>query len=509
MNRPKLVAIGDSVVWGQGLRHADKFTTLFYRALTGREWPEEDMLARSGAIVGVGREGEPISPDLVPDQKARNEVPFDFPTILEQVDDAIGAENTDIVILDGGINDVLARVLSNTDNEDELDAAIRAACYDGMLTVLQMARERFSRAVILVLGYYPLLSTHSDWHKSKIFMFFHGQFGLIPDLVAKKVTCNALYFHRRQLYWLRRAVSEASQVRTLRGPGIIFVTPALSRDNSIFAGNPLLFQPNSPHDVDGWFNAVLNALASQDEPALFAKFREIEPSDADQSVSAWRQPACDVVFHDDVPSRIKCWIAPIGHPNHAGARRYADAIGERFGCHRHLSLKPHFLRLAHRAPQISVRQSLERYGLRPEDGLRACMQHMTVDCIEVVIRTKDESFAGTDDWVHLQVGPGWRWRLNEGIFDLEFTDDFERGSIRAYTIDPVLDSNHGPLHLGDIQEIRLIKVHEPGSVACDWKPQWIQVRVNGLEVFRSDIDAELTDNKPEWVAETPSYPRSL
>ena len=129
MTNFKLVAIGTSVVWGQGLRHGDKFTTLFYRSLTGQEWSETNMVARSGAIVGVGVAGSPISPTLVPDQQARNEVPFDFPTILHQVDDAVGAEDADIVILDGGINDVLSKVLSNTDTEDVLDAPIRAACH--------------------------------------------------------------------------------------------------------------------------------------------------------------------------------------------------------------------------------------------------------------------------------------------------------------------------------------------------------------------------------------------
>ena len=68
MSNVKVLAIGNAVVWGQGLRHSDKFATLFYRNLTGQEWPEEDMLARSGAIVGVGKDGDPISLSLVPHQ---------------------------------------------------------------------------------------------------------------------------------------------------------------------------------------------------------------------------------------------------------------------------------------------------------------------------------------------------------------------------------------------------------------------------------------------------------
>ena len=71
---------------------------------------------------------------------------------------------------------------------------------------------------------------------------------------------------------------------------------------------------------------------------------------------------------------------------------------------------------------MNTQQALNRWGLRLQDGSRACMPHMTMDCIEVVIKTQDEPFAGTDNKIHFQVGPGWRWLLNEGILDLEFTN---------------------------------------------------------------------------------------
>lgn len=507
MTAVKVLAIGDSVVWGQGLCHNDKFTTLFYRELTGQAWPEEDMLARSGAIVGINIAGEPISPALVPDQQARNEVPFDFPTIAEQVDLATNDRAADIIILDGGINDVLADVFSETDTEDVLDAPIRAACYEEMGAVLHKVRERFPQAVILVLGYFPIVSPCSDFHKSKLYMFIHGNIGLVPDLVAKKEIRNALYFHRRALYWLRRLVTEANQDRGLRGPGILFIHPGFTRKNSIFAQAPYLFEPRSPSNIDAWLLETAGAAITQNWSLLRAKIHEIEPQDADPDISAQRQPACDVVFRDQTGQRIKCWIAPIGHPNRAGARQYANVIRERVEQHRRLSIKENVLRLANQLGPISVRSTLGRYGLHPQDGLRACMQHMSVDCIEVVIKTKNEAFAGTDDDVYLQVGDSWRWLLNEGIFDLEMTNDFEQGSIRTYTIDPVLDSNCGPLHLWDIQEIRLIK--KPMWPAGDWKPEWITIRINGLKVFHSQIDTELTHDHPEWLANNPRYPEAL
>jgi lysophospholipase L1-like esterase len=82
MTNFRLLAGGDPVVWGQGLRHSNKFTTLFCLALTGQEWPEEDMLARPGAVAGIGQDRDPISSSLVPDQQAREGAITDGPSAL-------------------------------------------------------------------------------------------------------------------------------------------------------------------------------------------------------------------------------------------------------------------------------------------------------------------------------------------------------------------------------------------------------------------------------------------
>jgi hypothetical protein len=52
-----------------------------------------------------------------------------------------------------------------------------------------------------------------------------------------------------------------------------------------------------------------------------------------------------------------------------------------------------------------------------------------------------------------------------------------------------------------------VPLHRFGNSMWDPGLQWIAVRINGLEVFRSGIDAELTDAHPEWVATAPSFPR--
>ncbi len=505
----RVLAVGNSVVWGQGLNHSNKFASLLYSELTGIAWPNEDLLARSGAIIGLDKHGSPISTSDVPDRDARHEVPFNFPTILEQVGSVgdLEAKDVEVLILDGGINDVdVETILAKTllSPETELEGPIRQHCFVDMDVLLKEARGRFPHAVILVLGYYPILSTKSNLNEVTVFLALKLlPFGILSEVVAKKAVRNALYFHRRQLHWLRRAVTEANSDRGLRGPGILFVHPAFSASNSVAAGDPFLFQPKRPSNILEWVKDVNQAIISSKKDRLPELLLQVEPEDP---VAPKRRSACNIVYADDWGQRMKCRVASIGHPNEKGARRYADAILERFKRHQRLSVKDHVLRLTNEASPISVRKALERYGLRPQDGLRACMQHMFVDCIEVVIKTKNEDYAGTDHSVFLQVGDGWRWQLNESIFDLEFTNEFEKGRTGTYTIDPVMDSSRGPMHLSEIKEISLIKGKSllPGG---DWKPGSIVVRINGLEVFQSAINAELTNTSPIWVATDPGYPR--
>src|SRR5262249_23487900 len=97
----RVLAVGDSVGWGPGVQHNDQFVRPFARAVTGAAWPEENLLAHSGAIIGVGQLGTPIPTDQVSDRGARGEVPVSFLTILEQVRsvEEMEAKNTDVLIL--------------------------------------------------------------------------------------------------------------------------------------------------------------------------------------------------------------------------------------------------------------------------------------------------------------------------------------------------------------------------------------------------------------------------
>ena len=113
-----LVVLGDSIPWGQGLRDADKFSTLVQQWLAQRlngrhvvKW----TFAHSGAVIG------PDSHDASP--ALPGEVPIRYPSVIAQLPiathylanhpltDADHAAPVDpasvaLVLVDGGINDV-------------------------------------------------------------------------------------------------------------------------------------------------------------------------------------------------------------------------------------------------------------------------------------------------------------------------------------------------------------------------------------------------------------------
>src|SRR5947199_1451967 len=95
----RIVCIGDSVVWGQGLLETEKFDSMVREALTRfLSGVTLEKTAHSGAVIGVsGAMGNP----------APGEVPESRLSIIEQCDGFTNSpETVDLVLMDGGINDV-------------------------------------------------------------------------------------------------------------------------------------------------------------------------------------------------------------------------------------------------------------------------------------------------------------------------------------------------------------------------------------------------------------------
>lgn len=284
-----LANFGDSVHWGQGHLEQDKFPGTVARALGFRL----RMAAHSGAIIGV---------DVACSGSTNGEVPYSCPSILDQVRQyGSDTRDTDVVLLNGGINDVtVQRIINPLVKPDEIAWLTRKHCQVHMAQLLQAVLEKFdqSRTRIIVTSYFPIFSPASDleriahYLRVNLFEVPQGPERRLERLaVMKRVVENAQRFWKESTRALRAAVSDVGSSR------IWFADVPFNDDNAMFAPDPWLF------------NVHLEGL-------------ELVPEDP---VAEQRRGACDR-FHDLPWERAACYVASAGHPNLSGSRAYADTI---------------------------------------------------------------------------------------------------------------------------------------------------------------------------------------
>jgi lysophospholipase L1-like esterase len=154
-----VLALGDSIIWGQGNADDTKFINLVCAWLRARgEQPSLTLLAHSGAVVS------PTQNDHAP--ALWGEVPEAAPSVMAQIQAAparVAPEAVDLVLLDGGINDLNAFhiVGANPFDPNALEN-IGAQCtqiFTGPVhQMIARTVATFTKARIVVIGYYPIVS---------------------------------------------------------------------------------------------------------------------------------------------------------------------------------------------------------------------------------------------------------------------------------------------------------------------------------------------------------------
>ena len=160
----QMLVIGDSIMWGQGLREEEKFSARVKCWL--QERIERKVMAHveahSGAIISGAATTERIF------STGSGEVNLATPTINEQLDHAIQFYKEDrtrpsLILMNGCINDVgVKNLLSASTSLDDLRAQTKRTCGDEMQTLLQRVRNSFPESYVLVMSYYPIVSKQTD-----------------------------------------------------------------------------------------------------------------------------------------------------------------------------------------------------------------------------------------------------------------------------------------------------------------------------------------------------------
>ena len=162
-NQLQLLILGDSIMWGQGLREDEKFSTrvkCWLQQKTDRE-VNLHMEAHSGAVIS----GSAAAP--LPFSSANGEVNMTSPTINEQLDHAIeyyaqSHTSPALILMNGCINDVgVKNLLAASTPLEDVRAQARQNCGDKMQLLLQRVTNSFPHAQVIVTGYYPIVSTQT------------------------------------------------------------------------------------------------------------------------------------------------------------------------------------------------------------------------------------------------------------------------------------------------------------------------------------------------------------
>jgi len=167
-----VVALGDSVVWGDGDKPAHRIVSVVGQELADKRGRpvEVHSYAHSGAKLGAPSGGPVSSASSYPHPFGHpmGDVDSDLPTTNEQADcAAINDSGAEIVMLDGCINEVgaaniaLPHIFPDQETPDQVRAAVLASCAVNMRGLLDRVKIQFSRAQIVVLNYYRVVSSNS------------------------------------------------------------------------------------------------------------------------------------------------------------------------------------------------------------------------------------------------------------------------------------------------------------------------------------------------------------
>lgn len=322
----KFVAIGDSVMWGQGLRDEDKFVVRAAKAIAesmGQLFRREDLLlmAHSGAKIDATPEeyghywneyrfrfpanstlAQFRASGIIPNDSLIGEVPRAFPTVLDQIKNCPLPSNqqVDVVFVSGGGNDLDFESFMNVRNET-LEADQRRIINilsDRYRRMLEAALIKFPQSIIYAIGYYPILSEATDRAALKQMAYDYKNtpaddvafnewlqgpdeaslltswfWDWIRDMAAEEGAMDVDEYVRKAIQYNVNAYYTASMtmrkvVHELNSPRILYAEPSWSNNQSMFA--------SESHVFEGFSNATATdaakAMRLQAGLQLYAEF---------------------------------------------------------------------------------------------------------------------------------------------------------------------------------------------------------------------------------------------
>lgn len=318
----RIAVLGDSVLWGMGLREENKIHSKLAKWLQTEIFKEKRHVAIPLLLAHARAK---IFPEF--DKKERlipaknfGEMSSGNPSILSQVDLAaetfrrkgVNPEDVELIIVNGGANNLGVKnlVIMLFPNREVIDRA-KKYCFDEMQIVLAKIADVFPNARIVVVGYYQVIS--SETKSAELTKSLFGLVGLrklgalfnipfyherwVRDSLAKKSD----YWHQYSDYSLNQVVEELNKQRPIQDtksqknlPRAFFVHAPFNPENSYGAPDTYLWK------LVGW-----------------GKSNDEMRAERQKSCKQEKKRGLDYSF---------CSKGALGHPNIKGANAYFEAI---------------------------------------------------------------------------------------------------------------------------------------------------------------------------------------
>lgn len=318
-----LLVLGDSILWGQGLKAEHKslyYVKVWLEKKSGRQIIEK-IEAHSGAIIENNSDGR---------RSSNPEVNVGLPTINDQIDSALkfysDSSQVDLVLVSGCGNDVGLQNLLNASKTSEVDEMAVSKCGKPVENLLRRIATAFPAAQVILTGYYPFFSeeTRNDFVvKAMASRFFktqaNGTSKMSNKEVFERLKLNSTRWHEVSNINLSEAVG---RVNSEMGRGrVLFVKIEFPAAYSFAAPKTRLWGFNrSPFRLALLFLSFGKVMLPTNDEMRKQRI-------ASCNELYWQKPGETVEKRKERKAlRLFCHYAALGHPNKKGALLYANAI---------------------------------------------------------------------------------------------------------------------------------------------------------------------------------------
>jgi len=324
-----MLVLGDSILWGEGLKteHKSWYQVKTWLTTNTGRLVNERIEAHDGAVI----EGSDATENMIAQD---GEVNVALPTVSEQADRALryykDGSKVDLVLVNGCANDIGAQnLLNGAITTAEIHRLTEAKCGPPIEGLLRKITSSFASAHVIITGYYPFFSekTRNDFFmKAMARRFFKDNPGarkMSSKATLERLTANSKEWYEASNKSMAETVAKVNAELGLSGsrPRIVFAEIHFLPEHSFSAPETQLWGFNqSP------FKRLLVLLS-------FGKI-QLETNDERRKQ---RNASCDEFYRrqtEDTPhqkkerekQRLTCRYAALGHPNRKGALLYAEAI---------------------------------------------------------------------------------------------------------------------------------------------------------------------------------------